>query len=185
MRRAWSRGGWPAPAEPSGLAWAAHDLRHASLGAAVHGGRVSQSLRQGGCARTLHRAQEVTVRISKLESARQSLLEPRARHMRFHQSPSEQQLWRAIRGRRLGVQFRRQVPLGRFIADFFAPEVGVAVEVDGGYHAERVKADAKRDEVLRRMGYRVVRLEAELVMRQLEVAVARVAAAIEQGRESP
>jgi very-short-patch-repair endonuclease len=103
--------------------------------------------------------------------------------MRFNQSPSEQRLWSAIRGRRLGVQFRRQVPLGRFIVDFFASEVGVAVEVDGGYHAERVKADARRDEVLRRMGYRVVRLEAELVFHQLEVAVARVAAAIVLGRE--
>ena len=79
------------------------------------------------------------MKISKLESARQSLLEARARHMRFNQSPSEQRLWRAIRGRRLGVQFRRQVPLGRFIVDFFAPEVGVAVEVSSrpgsGRHA--------------------------------------------------
>jgi len=103
--------------------------------------------------------------------------------MRFNQSPSEQQLWRAIRGRRLGVQFRRQVPLGRFVVDFFASEVGVAVEVDGGYHAKRVKADARRDEVLRRMGYRVLRLDAELVIHQLEVAVARVAAAVEQAQE--
>ena len=121
--------------------------------------------------------------ISKLDAARQSLLQARARHMRFHQSPSEQQLWRAIRGRRLGVQFRRQVPLGRFIADFFASEVGLVVEVDGGYHTKRAKADVRRDEVLRQMGCRVLRLDAELVMRQLEVAVARVAAAVEAGRE--
>jgi len=125
------------------------------------------------------------MKISKLDSARQSLLEATARYMRFNQSPSEQQLWSAIRGRRLGVQFRRQVPLGRFIVDFLAPEVSVAVEVDGGYHAQRVKADAKRDEALRRMGYRVVRLDAELVMRQPEAAIAHVAAAIEQGRERP
>ncbi len=120
---------------------------------------------------------------SKLDSARQSLLQQRARHMRFHQSASEAALWRAIRGRRLGVQFRRQVPLGRFIVDFFAPEVGLVVEVDGGYHSKRVKADARRDEALRRMSCRVLRLDAELVMRQLEVAVARVAAAIQAGRE--
>ena len=125
------------------------------------------------------------MKISKLESARQSLLEERARDMRFHQSPSEQRLWSAIRGRRLGVQFRRQVPVGEYILDFCAREVGLAVEVDGGYHAQRVKADAKRDEALRRIGYRVVRLNAELVMCQLEVAVAHVAAAIEQGRERP
>ena len=77
------------------------------------------------------------------------------------------------------------MPVGGYILDFCAREVGLAVEVDGGYHAQRVKADAKRDEVLRRMGYRVVRLDAELVIRQLEVAVARVAAAIAQGRKRP
>ena len=64
------------------------------------------------------------MKISKLDSARQSLLQARARYMRFNQSPSEQRLWRAIRGRRLGVQFRRQVPLGRFIV-WMAGEAGL------------------------------------------------------------
>ena len=45
------------------------------------------------------------------------LIRERARAMRFALTPSEQVLWRAIRGKRLGVQFRRQVPLGRCIAE--------------------------------------------------------------------
>jgi very-short-patch-repair endonuclease len=78
----------------------------------------------------------------------------------------------------LGVWFRRQVPLGRFVADFVAPAAWLVVEVDGQYHARRRVADARRDRVLRRLGYRVLRLEAELVEQQLEVAVARIRAAL-------
>ncbi|MGH7602927.1 MAG: DUF559 domain-containing protein [Gemmatimonadaceae bacterium] len=51
-----------------------------------------------------------------------------------------------MRGRKLGVEFRRQVPLlGRYVVDFFAREVGLIVEVDGGWHAELERADARRD----------------------------------------
>jgi very-short-patch-repair endonuclease len=114
----------------------------------------------------------------RLNTARQSLLEARARYMRFNPSASEQLLWGAIRGKRLGAAFRRQVPLGRFVADFYAPARRLVVEVDGGYHAQRVKADARRDEVLRRMGCRVLRLDAELVMRDLPAALARIRAAV-------
>ena len=103
------------------------------------------------------------------------LLAARARGMRFNATFSEERLWEAIRGRRLGVQFRRQVPLcGRFIVDFLAPELRLVVEVDGEYHGRRRRADARRDEVLRRSGYRVLRLDAELVERELAVAVARI-----------
>ena len=47
----------------------------------------------------------------------------------------------------------------------------LVVEVDGGYHRQRVAADARRTRVLERLGYRVLRLDAELVSRQLPLAV--------------
>jgi very-short-patch-repair endonuclease len=73
------------------------------------------------------------------------------------------------------VQFRRQVPLlGRFIVDFVAPVARVVVEVDGGYHRCRRGGNARRGEVLRRGGYRVVWMDAELVMKDLPQAVALV-----------
>jgi very-short-patch-repair endonuclease len=86
-------------------------------------------------------------------------------------------------GGRLGVSFRRQVPLlGRFIADLLAVEVRLIVEIDGGYHRERQRADARRDRALARAGYRVLRLEAAMVMRDLEGAVALVEAKIRRAR---
>jgi hypothetical protein len=60
-------------------------------------------------------------------------------------------------GGRLGVTFRRQVPLGPFIVDFLAPSARLVVEVDGGYHELRAKADARRTRWLERRGYRVLR----------------------------
>jgi very-short-patch-repair endonuclease len=64
----------------------------------------------------------------------------------------------------------------RFIVDFLAPAARLVVEVDGGYHCERRAADARRDEKLRRAGYRVLRVEAELVRNDLPAAIARIRA---------
>jgi very-short-patch-repair endonuclease len=102
-------------------------------------------------------------------------LEVRAREMRLGPTLSEARLWQALRGSRLGVAFRRQVVIGRYIVDFLAPKVSLVVEVDGGYHARRSRADARRDRVLERAGYRVLRLEAEVVMADLPGAVAVIA----------
>lgn len=110
---------------------------------------------------------------------RKLLLAERARQNRFAPTAEEALLWRALKAGQLGVAFKRQVPLvGRYIADFFAPRVGLIVEVDGPYHARRRRADARRDRVLRRAGYRVLRLEAQLVRRELTVALARIREAL-------
>jgi leucyl-tRNA synthetase len=100
--------------------------------------------------------------------------------MRGEPTWSERLLWSRLSGSQLGVAFRRQVVLGRFIVDFAAPARRLVVEVDGGYHGERLGADARRDRELSRLGWRVLRLPVELVERQLEVAVALVGAAVEK-----
>src|SRR5574341_1435269 len=80
------------------------------------------------------------------------LIAQRARGKRFAMTAEEQILWRALSAKKLGVAFRRQVPLGRFIADFLAPAVCLAVEVDGGWHERRRGADQRRDAWLARRG---------------------------------
>ena len=106
------------------------------------------------------------------------VLASRARGMRFALTASEQRLWQAIRGGRLGVPFRRQAVLGRYIVDFLAPAARLVVEVDGGYHARRRHADGQRDVALARLGYRVLRLEARLVERELDAVVPRIREAL-------
>ena len=72
------------------------------------------------------------------------------------------------------MQFRRQVVVGGYIADFAAPAVKLIVEVDGGWHRGRERLDARRDRALARTGWRVLRLEAGLVLGSLPAAVALV-----------
>jgi very-short-patch-repair endonuclease len=83
---------------------------------------------------------------------------------------SEELLWRSALCRgQLGVPFRRQVVLlQRFIVDFFAPSVGLALEIDGPWHQRRLHADESRDRKLVRAGYCVLRLQAELVEHALK-----------------
>src|SRR5690606_7842959 len=97
------------------------------------------------------------------------------RGVRANLTPAEAALGEALRGRKLGVAFRRQVVVcSRYVADFYAPTLRLVVEVDGGCHEQRRAADARRDRVLGRAGYRVLRLSAELVQRELPEAVARI-----------
>jgi very-short-patch-repair endonuclease len=139
--------------------------------------RPSDELRAAG-ARQTGRAREVAMPARHKHSAH-ALLEERARQNRFSLTRSEQQLWRALCAGQLSVAFRRQVVIGgRFIADFVAPKAWLIVEVHGAYHTRRQRADARRDAFLRRCGYRVLRLDAELVMRDLAAAVAAVRAAL-------
>jgi len=114
-----------------------------------------------------------------VSSARSSLLASRASQMRAAPTTSEQTLWAALRADLLGIAFRRQVPLaGRFVVDFLAPAARLVVEVDGGYHEQRGRADARRDRALRRLGYRVLHLDAKLVVSDLAGAVERVLQAV-------
>jgi very-short-patch-repair endonuclease len=110
---------------------------------------------------------------------RHRVLAAYAYQQRMSPTSSELVLWRALRSSQQGVAFRRQVVLcERFIADFFAPEARLVIEVDGGYHARRSAADASRERKLARAGYRVLRLPAELVLRELPVALALVQGAL-------
>ena len=99
------------------------------------------------------------------------ILANRAASMRGAPTATEALLWEELKGSRLGgVAFRRQVVIGRYIADFLAVREKLVVEVDGGYHVERAKADARRDRELGRLGYRVLRVPAEIVARDIERA---------------
>ncbi len=87
----------------------------------------------------------------------QTLLAERAHVMRHNLTETEQILWRRISGKQLGIAFKRQVPVDRYILNFLAPAVKFAVEVDDRSHEFRRTADARRDRALARLGYRVLR----------------------------
>ncbi|TVR83814.1 MAG: endonuclease domain-containing protein [Rhodospirillales bacterium] len=81
---------------------------------------------------------------------------PLARRLRRDGTAAERRLWRYLRNRGLdGHKFRRQHPIGGFVADFACVEAKLVVEVDGGQHGGT--EDARRTAALRRHGFTVLR----------------------------
>ena len=115
---------------------------------------------------------------SPLHPKRFAVLEERARSLRGRLTRSEEVLWSCLRQNQLGVSFKKQVRVGGFIADFLAPRAKLIVEVDGGWHRGRGRADERRDRKLRRLGYRVLRISSQDVFADLPGALLRIRGAI-------
>ncbi|WP_080921495.1 endonuclease domain-containing protein [Manganibacter manganicus] len=91
-----------------------------------------------------------------------------ARSMRREATEAENRLWHELRGRRLDrIKFRRQVPIGNYIADFACLNSRLIVEIDGSQHADS-QGDQKRDAELKRRGFRVLRFWNDDVLRDLD-----------------
>ena len=81
-------------------------------------------------------------------------------------------MWQQLRARRFhGLKFRRQVPVGNYVADFLCESEKLIVEVDGGQHSEMYAYDARRTVDLNKLGYRVVRFWSEDVRFRLEAVL--------------
>jgi very-short-patch-repair endonuclease len=88
--------------------------------------------------------------------------------LRRNSTDAEMKLWLALRARRLGgFKFIRQGKVGRYIVDFVCREKYIAVEVDGGQHADTQK-DRVRDLVLASKGYRVLRFWSSDVLKNID-----------------
>jgi very-short-patch-repair endonuclease len=87
---------------------------------------------------------------------------------------AERKLWFALRDRRLAsIKFRRQVPVGPFIADFACYESKLIIEVDGGQHADSA-TDARRNHWLTQNGFRVLRFWNNDVLKNLHGVLERI-----------
>lgn len=83
----------------------------------------------------------------------------RARRLRANMTDAERKLWSVLRGGQMGPSFRRQHPIGNYVADFWCADARLVVEVDGGQHglAREVIRDARRSDALARQGIKVIR----------------------------
>jgi very-short-patch-repair endonuclease len=83
----------------------------------------------------------------------------KAKALRKRMTFPEQWLWLHVRANKMGVHFRRQVPFGPYIHDFFCVRQRIVIEIDGSQHQtdEAVEYDHHRDEYLRSFGFSVLR----------------------------
>jgi len=100
-----------------------------------------------------------------------------ARAMRRQPTPPERKLWQALRAESLnGLKFRRQMPIGRYIADFYCSSARLIIEVDGVTHTDN-ENDAVRDAWFSSQGMRVLHFWNNEVMGNLEGVLSIVLAA--------
>ena len=100
----------------------------------------------------------------------------RARDLRQNMTEAERALWYGLRRGQLGWRFRRQHPIPPYIVDFACLEAKLVVEADGGQHASASEHE-RRDEELRRQGWRVLRLWNNDILQNRAGALQTIAAA--------
>jgi very-short-patch-repair endonuclease len=110
----------------------------------------------------------------------------RARVLRREMTEAERRLWQKLRSRQTeGYRFRRQVPIGRFIADFVCHEARLIVEIDGGQHDPSSDIEASRPRFLESEGYCVLRFWNNEVLNNPEGAQAVIAENLRRGSPPP
>ena len=102
-------------------------------------------------------------------------LKPLARELRKNQTGAEELLWSRIRRKQiLGVQFKRQKPIGRYIVDFYGVEAKLVIELDGSQHfePEAIGYDLQRTQFLESQGLKVLRFDNLQILNELESVLA-------------
>ena len=100
-----------------------------------------------------------------------------ARELRRRQTSAEAVLWKKLRNNRFhGFKFRRQVPIGPFIVDFFCLEKRLIIEVDGVTHLVpgAKEKDEKRERYLREQGFSIIRCTNNDVRENLDAVLERI-----------
>ncbi|HKE46976.1 MAG TPA: DUF559 domain-containing protein [Rhodanobacteraceae bacterium] len=113
-------------------------------------------------------------------------LQANARALRANSTDAERHLWRFVRNRHLsGYRFRRQMPLGPYIADFVCMRARLIVEIDGSQHDECSLDELDRTRYLARLGFRVIRFWNNEVLQQTEVVLESILEALMQACPHP
>jgi very-short-patch-repair endonuclease len=109
-------------------------------------------------------------------SAMSAPLLPRdkARRLRRDQTDAECRLWMHLRGHQVGVQFRRQHPIGPYIVDFCCVERMMVVELDVGQHEGQRARDEARTHWLAEHGFRVLRFSDREALMEPEAVLAEI-----------
>jgi very-short-patch-repair endonuclease len=108
-------------------------------------------------------------------------MEERRRFLRSQATLTEVRLWECIRKKQiLGVRFRRQFSIGRYIVDFYSPQLKLAIEIDGKSHDTQSKQeyDAIREKEIKALGINILRFRNHEVLDELDNVVMKIEDAV-------
>ena len=109
-----------------------------------------------------------------------------AQELRKNGTLSEVILWQKLKGKKMmGYDFHRQKPLDNFIVDFFSPELGLILEIDGKSHDGKFDLDEVRQKKLEKMGFNVMRFSEGDVRGNLEGVLLAIEDWIRQESHTP
>ena len=95
-------------------------------------------------------------------------------------TPEERLLWSSLRSAQLGVSFRRQEPIGRYVVDFVCYPARLIIELDGSQHLNS-ESDRVRDAALQADGFRIMRFWNNEVRGNLDGVLERIQAVLKEG----
>ena len=98
----------------------------------------------------------------------------KARYLRKEETLAEKMLWQELKNKKLGIKFRRQHPVEKFILDFYAPEIKLAIELDGKIHKENKEYDELRTEYLNSKGIHLIHFWNSEIENNLEEVLEKI-----------
>ncbi len=98
-------------------------------------------------------------------------LEQKAKEMRAHPTEAERLLWEKLSNKQLGVKFRQQHVINKFVVDFCSIEKALVIEVDGEIHDTQRERDEERTKILQDEGYSIIRLKNNEVINNIEKVI--------------
>lgn len=107
----------------------------------------------------------------------------KAQFLRKNETESEKILWEKLRNNQLkGLKFRRQHPIGLYIADFYCHKLKLIIEVDGEYHnlPEQIEKDKERTQILESNGLQLIRFTNNEIQKNLEKTVSEILMKIDE-----
>lgn len=110
----------------------------------------------------------------------------RAKKLRQNLTIEERVIWDFLKSRPFSLKFRRQHPIGFYIADFYCHSIKLVIEIDGGYHLskqQRIK-DQERERQMAEWGIRILRFSNDIINCHFESVKSEILTALNNFRNS-
>ncbi len=120
---------------------------------------------------------EIVKKPSVLHSADPALyrqLEEKAKEMRAKPTEAERRLWEKLRNKQIGIKFRQQHVINKFIVDFCSIEKAFIIEVDGEIHNKQKERDGERTHILEKEGYAIIRFTNDEVINDIDGVLEKI-----------